>query len=801
MAPSKDSGSCAGRLMGDSESDDNDHVSVANLMRKRKKSYGATLEAQLHQAAKHDLQTVDGALNAIASALGTLKTHFGDSTKSSVRKSLAKLDEGLQGIQAAAAKSKKTEAAPGDSAAAADDASFRVKIKRPKHNTPEKKKALSSSRPPPMDLTPAVVASDETQVDPSMLPLDPKLLDGVVLQLAKTLDGVADDVAWPALVFSSYATAEAWCLDVSLLQMLLPDLGPDDRIYFYFARVDTPHDQRQLLVRSVDDAAASPWSLSARLACDDAAYQFAMQQAARFDAALCPLQAMEWLVECAQGATATEWWQPEQFHAAAAAIADDLAAPPRLPEYTLFLYALWPTMQEHGWRMVRGGTGDVGYSFQDVAYYSRKAAVQAAVTAADTADAVCAILWKYMLKMKKGHGAHGAFEVGRGDRRRTFASVASAVQAYVGPHAADMGASSSVAAADVTFDQVYHVLVTQDGWTQASDSVGYLYCAPTYKTAAAPELGRDFFRSLTDVELYVTLQNRSIWDAAATRVDTTPAPLPSPAVPKLAKVKASSTTSMRSPPPKAKKSKTKSSTGDASSSSSTFVVTFAKVFAYLETKGWFKQPSKLGWTYYKPKADVATAVEGETMFYSDSDVERYLKGNGTWYKVKAVLEGHHRSSSSAATTDATPTTDAVKTELTATAARKKTSARGAAAPKSKTGARTSARTAISSRSPAAVPVFQPTFSKVYSELQKEGWFHRSGQFGWSYYKPGTVVKQAVLDEDMYSNEVHLEQYLKTSGEWQRVVDQKNKEFQELYGPYTPLPESGAVPPPPPASAS
>ncbi|RLO10313.1 hypothetical protein DYB28_010716, partial [Aphanomyces astaci] len=92
------------------ELDEDDEVSIGSLMKKGKKSHAAKLEDRLRQA--HAVQssppvTVQSALDVIESALGTLKIKLEGNTSSSVRKYLAKMEEGLRGLQSKTKKGKK----------------------------------------------------------------------------------------------------------------------------------------------------------------------------------------------------------------------------------------------------------------------------------------------------------------------------------------------------------------------------------------------------------------------------------------------------------------------------------------------------------------------------------------------------------------------------------------------------------------------------------------------------------------------------------------------------------------------
>ncbi|RHZ26101.1 hypothetical protein DYB37_007229 [Aphanomyces astaci] len=791
--------------------DEDDEVSIGSLMKKGKKSHAAKLEDRLRQA--HAVQssppvTVQSALDVIESALGTLKIKLEGNTSSSVRKYLVKMEEGLRGLQSKTKKGKKSAVSKAEQATTTtNDPPKTSKVMKPPPPSSSSLPAVAVEHPSTTIATPApsqpatthIAFEDDYVQDLSSIPLDSSLPPGVSLQLAFTPDGFCDGIKWPVVVFNSIDIAKAWGMDVTMLQLLHPGFDSStDRVLFYFARFNTMQDLNQLAVLPLDEAAAVPWTLDACAVSCEGLYQLAMQQAARFAAALCPLHAMEWLAHCANASTSFEFSTPDEL----AAITADLQA--KVSHYTesqLLLYASWPILQDsEGWSIEPSPSGSyLTYVSSDGARFpSRLAALRFALAA--PLDAIHQIVWTYLRHAQLGRQLAGTTVESLG---RQYDSVQAAVQAYFGglPASSPRGAIAAAAAAasDVSeiqlppspehthssngaMDRILAALMSAEyGWFERSDSIGHMYCQPTYSTAAVPVLGTDFFRSATDVELYLTSSQRDMWERLNAATATTH---------HVVKTETAAATSKQmkrpSPSPKAKKHKPSKRL-----KKSPFQPTFADVYAYLETKGWFhRQNLEAGHSYYyKPHTDVATAEHGKTMFASADELETYLKASSVWYRVTELLEKEH---------DTMALLDAADHAAPKPAPKPKPPAAKPKPPKK--GTRVSSRSMVVA---AAAPEFKPTFSKVYSELQKEGWFHRNGQFGWSYYKPGTNVKQAQLDDDMFSNEVHLEQYLKSSGEWQRVIDQKNQQLQELYGYYPPLPsvDSGAAPPPPPPSST
>ncbi|KAF0694459.1 Aste57867_14673 [Aphanomyces stellatus] len=61
--------------------------------------------------------------------------------------------------------------------------------------------------------------------------------------------------------------------------------------------------------------------------------------------------------------------------------------------------------------------------------------------------------------------------------------------------------------------------------------------------------------------------------------------------------------------------------------------------------------------------------------------------------------------------------------------------------------------------------FEVKFALVYRELQREGWFHRLGKFGYDYFKPDVVPREAVPNETVFHSEADAEAHLRTSGLW------------------------------------
>ncbi|RHY32964.1 hypothetical protein DYB32_002074 [Aphanomyces invadans] len=762
--------------------DDDDNVSIGSLMKKGKKSHAAKLEDRLrlaHGAAAQSSSppvTVQTALDMIESALATLTAQLENSNRNSVRKCLAKIDDGLRGLRSKTHRDSKTtpttdtsvntdpatpDNAPHTPSAMDATPSLVVTLKL-------QKSAQSSTLAAPPSQPSHRAYDDAVIQDLSSIPLDSSLPQGVSLQLAFTPDSFCEGIRWPVVMFDSFDVAKSWGMDVTMLQLLHPNFDVlSDRVLFYFARANTMQDLNQLAVLPLVDAAPIAWTFDANTVSADELYQLAMQQAAQFAAALCPLHAIELLAHCAAAAASYEFSTPDQLADATAQLKTAIESP-TYTESQLVLYASWPILQDDaGWTVEPSATtGVVTFVGADGTRHSSRLAALRCALASASLTSVHQVAWSYLRNAQIGRDLDKAAVECAGAR---YPSVQDAVQAYFGgtaPASPRGAVASDVAetsvdstASPVPMHKVLAVLVSNEyGWSESSDSVGPLYCRPSYATTTNPVMGTDFFRSVTDVELYLTSHERGTWDRILDQVSNGSAGPPS------------KRPTTASPHPKAKKRKV-----SGVKSKSKFVATFASVFAYLETKGWFRTKTEAGWCYYKPNADVATAERGKTMFATADELETYLKASSVWSRVAELLKQEH-------TTSALIEGDACG-KIKPPAKQPKPDEPSAAA-RPKKAPRVSSRSMVVS---AAAPEFKPTFSKVYSELQKEGWFHRNGQFGWCYYKPGTVVKQAKLDEDLFSNEVHLEQYLKSSGEWQRIVDQKNRQLQELYGFYPPAP--------------
>ncbi|KAF0697057.1 Aste57867_12241 [Aphanomyces stellatus] len=61
-----------------------------------------------------------------------------------------------------------------------------------------------------------------------------------------------------------------------------------------------------------------------------------------------------------------------------------------------------------------------------------------------------------------------------------------------------------------------------------------------------------------------------------------------------------------------------------------------------------------------------------------------------------------------------------------------------------------------------------TFQQVFQWLSREGWFSQWGVSGMSYFKPGTLVGNAVFNQNVFVGEANVEMYWRHSGDWQRV---------------------------------
>ncbi|KAG6609994.1 Epidermal growth factor-like domain [Phytophthora cinnamomi] len=63
------------------------------------------------------------------------------------------------------------------------------------------------------------------------------------------------------------------------------------------------------------------------------------------------------------------------------------------------------------------------------------------------------------------------------------------------------------------------------------------------------------------------------------------------------------------------------------------------------------------------------------------------------------------------------------------------------------------------------------FGTVLKKLIGRGWYYRPGRFEYDYFKPSANPKTAVSGEDRFESTSALEIYLKTTGLWEEIVEE------------------------------
>lgn len=63
------------------------------------------------------------------------------------------------------------------------------------------------------------------------------------------------------------------------------------------------------------------------------------------------------------------------------------------------------------------------------------------------------------------------------------------------------------------------------------------------------------------------------------------------------------------------------------------------------------------------------------------------------------------------------------------------------------------------------------FGTILKKLISRGWYYRPGRFEYDYFKPSANPKTAVSGEDRFESTSALEIYLKTTGLWEEIVEE------------------------------
>ncbi|POM69949.1 hypothetical protein PHPALM_13714, partial [Phytophthora palmivora] len=68
------------------------------------------------------------------------------------------------------------------------------------------------------------------------------------------------------------------------------------------------------------------------------------------------------------------------------------------------------------------------------------------------------------------------------------------------------------------------------------------------------------------------------------------------------------------------------------------------------------------------------------------------------------------------------------------------------------------------------PEFRCSFGIVYSRLQDEGWYHKK-VFEYDYFSPAYTEATKEIGVNYFQSQANLEDFLKVSGEWNRIEDE------------------------------
>ncbi|KAE9338732.1 hypothetical protein PF008_g11925 [Phytophthora fragariae] len=77
------------------------------------------------------------------------------------------------------------------------------------------------------------------------------------------------------------------------------------------------------------------------------------------------------------------------------------------------------------------------------------------------------------------------------------------------------------------------------------------------------------------------------------------------------------------------------------------------------------------------------------------------------------------------------------------------------------------------------PEFRCSFGIVYSRLQDEGWGHKCGTFEYDYFSPTYTDATKEVGVNYFQSQATLENFLKTSGTWQRIEDELREEHEQV----------------------
>ncbi|KAJ8575723.1 hypothetical protein ON010_g3493 [Phytophthora cinnamomi] len=235
-----------------------------------------------------------------------------------------------------------------------------------------------------------------------------------------------------------------------------------------------------------------------------------------------------------------------------------------------------------------------------------------------------------------------------------------------------------------------------------------------------------------------------------------------------------------------------------------FRCSFGIVYAKLQDEGWHHRCGTFEYDYFAPTYTEATKHEDINYFQSQASLENFLKVSGTWQRIEdelreehdqvvneereKALERHHQrleqqaarkrnlaTYSAPVLGQAAPAPAAPKPKAKPKKVKKAAPKRTATPPPAQTlyqaevEAARAAEAAEAEERMSRLPKVK--FGTVLKKLIGRGWYYRPGRFEYDYFKPSANPKTAVSGEDRFESTSALEIYLKTTGLWEEIVEE------------------------------
>ncbi|GMF47572.1 unnamed protein product [Phytophthora fragariaefolia] len=237
-----------------------------------------------------------------------------------------------------------------------------------------------------------------------------------------------------------------------------------------------------------------------------------------------------------------------------------------------------------------------------------------------------------------------------------------------------------------------------------------------------------------------------------------------------------------------------------------FRCSFGIVYARLQDEGWSHRNGTFEYDYLSPTFTEANKEIGVNYFQSQASFEHFLKVSGTWDRIEdelrvehdiiveeereKALERHHQRLEQQAARKrnlaqyGAPTLDQPPHALTAPKPKPKKAKK--AAPKRTATPPPTQKTLYETEVEAAqnaARVWRPNvkFGSVLKRLIARGWYYRPGRFEYDYFKPGSNPKTAESGVERFESTSALEIYLKTTGMWEDIVEEIEREEVEKRG--------------------